>query len=363
MSINLNNYEVYLMDHLDGNLSVDLERELMLFLEKHPDIKSEFENFEDVKISDENLVFENKNSLKRNDILPTENINEENYEEFFVAYYEGDLSADNEKEILRFVELNPELKKEFKLHSSLILTTENIEFEYKDKLKKRRTIAVWQFQSLATAASVALLISVFWFLSNNQPIKKSVYTISHVSSKNISLENNVNTNIIEKNLEVNTYASNTLTEETVITKPSEQTHTSREDITISNLPANTNLYADIRLTGDIECAKVKYPSKNRIISGNNTVMEEDNLIAKILKKNTKKLTNNILPEQNTAYASAKKDPALVRILQGGLAFFATVTGNKVDQVKVYDQQGELKNYQIEGNTFRMNKKFGPKGAE
>ncbi len=365
MSINLNNYEVYLIDYLDGNLSVEVEKELMLFLEKHPEIKSEFENFEEVTISHENFVFDDKDSLKRKKIIATENINENNYEEFFVAYYEKDLSENSNAEVLNFVEKNPELEKEFQLHKSLILEVENIEFQDKDKLKKRRTIAVWQYQALATAASIAILLSFFFFLNNNKPIQKPVYQIGFVDSKNIELSNDLNTSIIEKQVETKVIPQAVLEtsfEKEILSNNTNKNSTKRIIIDINSIPRNKDIYAGLNITGDIECAKVKYPSRG-IASDNSTSLSDDKLLAKIIKKNTQKLANNILPNQTNNASNKRKDPAFVRILQGGINFFGVITGNKVEQLKVYDDDGDLKNYQIDGSTLKMNRRFGPRGAE
>lgn len=365
MSINLNNYEVYLIDYLDGNLSVEVEKELMLFLEKHPEIKSEFENFEEITISDEDFIFDDKDSIKRKKIIATENINENNYEEFFVAFYENDLSESSIVEVLNFVEQNPELEKEFKLHKSLILKSENIVFEDKDKLKKRRTIAIWQYQSLAAAASIAILISFFFFLNNNKPIQKPDYQIGFVDSKNIELNNDLNTSIIDKQIETKVIPQavvETSFENEILSNNTNKNSTKRIIIDINSIARNKNMYAGLNVTGEIECAKVKYPSQE-FIGNNSGSISNDNLLAKIIKKNTQKLANNILPNQANNSLNKKKDPAFVRILQGGITFFGAITGNKVEQLKVYDDDGDLKNYQIDGNTLKMNRQFGPKGAE
>ena len=59
--ININNYEAYLLDLAEGELSPADEKLLMLFLEKHPELKAEHELFELEKISaDKNVIFENK---------------------------------------------------------------------------------------------------------------------------------------------------------------------------------------------------------------------------------------------------------------------------------------------------------------
>jgi len=181
-----------------------------------------------------------------------------------VAFYENDLSESNNAEVLTFVEQNPELEKEFLLHKSLILEGENIEYQDKDKLKKRRTIAVWQYQSLATAASIAILLGFFFFLNNNKPIQKPVYQIGFVDSKSIELHNELNPGIIENHFEtefIQQSVVETYFEEEISGKSTTRNSTKRIIIDINSIPRNKDIYAGLNVTGEIECAKVKYPSK------------------------------------------------------------------------------------------------------
>ena len=42
-NINRNNYEAFLLDYVEQNLTAELVAELMLFLEQNPDLKAELE--------------------------------------------------------------------------------------------------------------------------------------------------------------------------------------------------------------------------------------------------------------------------------------------------------------------------------
>ena len=68
MSINLNNYEIYFIDFFDGNLNAQGESELMLFLDSYPELKEEFESFENINLEQEEIIFSEKTSLKKNEI-------------------------------------------------------------------------------------------------------------------------------------------------------------------------------------------------------------------------------------------------------------------------------------------------------
>ncbi|MBC8048101.1 MAG: hypothetical protein H7Y00_14985 [Fimbriimonadaceae bacterium] len=66
MNININNYEEWMVDYIEGNLSKVQEEKLMHFLEVHPELKSELEIFQQTKLQpDMHMVFENKEMLKK----------------------------------------------------------------------------------------------------------------------------------------------------------------------------------------------------------------------------------------------------------------------------------------------------------
>ncbi len=356
MSINLNNYEVYIIDYLDGNLSLEVERELMLFLENNPGIKNELEELENFMLLDEEkLIFTDKNSLRQKEIIPAKSINEANYEEFFIAFYENDLSVGEKLDVDGFIKKNPQLEKEFLLHKSLILDAERIEFHHKNKLKKKMHIGLQQYQSLVVAASVALLIGFFWLLKPSNKNRLEGSHISFAQSRNISVSNKINTDIrlrkpVSKALvEAAKPTWHRIADENQPGKP----------VRIKTLRMRV---PDLALVGVIDCAKVRYPKNTGNDLRDLTGQENKSLLAKVISNNTAKLVNNI-KISGKKDLTGKKDPALIRILQGGISFFATVTGSEVEQLKVYNSDGSLENYQLETGTFAINKNFKPKGAE
>ena len=69
MKININNYEEWMVDYIEGNLSEADKKELDEFLEFHPELKSELELFGQTKLApDNNIVFVNKEMLKKHEV-------------------------------------------------------------------------------------------------------------------------------------------------------------------------------------------------------------------------------------------------------------------------------------------------------
>jgi hypothetical protein len=138
MTINRNNYEIYFLDFFEGKLDAKLEEELMQFLELNYDLKEEFDAFENITLPPEkNIVFENKDKLKKNIIVAFASITPENYQEKLIAALEGDLNEEEFTELNMFMELNPALKKEQELFSKTRIAPDtSIVFEDKALLKK-----------------------------------------------------------------------------------------------------------------------------------------------------------------------------------------------------------------------------------
>ena len=89
MKIDRSNYEIWLIDWLDGNLSgTDIE-ELQLFLKKNPDLNDEVEELNTVRLSSLTDSYSLKNQLKKT----TADLTGAHIEYLSAAYLEGDLSS------------------------------------------------------------------------------------------------------------------------------------------------------------------------------------------------------------------------------------------------------------------------------
>lgn len=88
--------------------------------------------------------------------------NLENYEERFVDYMEGQLNADEMREVEAFVAQHPELEEDFKLFCSTKLEPDtNVVYTKKEHLMQSKTIVIPLFWKVAAAAACfALLIAL-----------------------------------------------------------------------------------------------------------------------------------------------------------------------------------------------------------
>lgn len=138
MNINRNNYEVYMIDYLDGNLSADQVAELKLFLDKNPDIKEEAEGIAPKinKRQEDTVEFDEKSALKQIDSSGEELINSTNCDTWFIAAVEGTLNKDELIRLDDYLKENPEKKNDFDLFMATKLEPEeHVTFENKNVLK------------------------------------------------------------------------------------------------------------------------------------------------------------------------------------------------------------------------------------
>lgn len=167
--INLHNYEAYLLDLLDGNLSDETQVELELFLLQHTELNVNLNELPSIVLSNETTVYNYKNNLKRNE---TNLVSETQ----FVNYIENQLSELERAEIEKSCLNNPLLLKELNLFKNTIVTPiEKIVFEDKALLKQKSKIVWFNFSAtryVAIAASVVFLIGLFilWPRNNNSTL-------------------------------------------------------------------------------------------------------------------------------------------------------------------------------------------------
>jgi len=164
MEINRENYEMYFLDYHEGRLEPGQVAELLVFLQANPQFREEFETYEDVLlVPDMSVSFYEKNSLKKNNAPDTGAINNTNYETYFIASTEGLLSPEEQKLLSAFLNLHSELKAGYEFYKKTHLEPDlKITFPAKARLKRSvLNMRRFYYYSLATAASLALLLSIY----------------------------------------------------------------------------------------------------------------------------------------------------------------------------------------------------------
>lgn len=142
MQINRNNYIIWITDFYDNALSVEEKEVLHNFLDLNPDLKSEFELFEEIKVRPDISTRIDKAQLHKSiyDIDP-----ELTSQEFDILTSEYGT------------------KKDFIASASIKLHPQDIEYPYKNKLKRipaRRKTIFLLARGLAVAASIVLIFTL-----------------------------------------------------------------------------------------------------------------------------------------------------------------------------------------------------------
>ncbi|NVO19088.1 MAG: hypothetical protein HXX13_05275 [Bacteroidetes bacterium] len=166
------NYEEFLISEMEGSLNDEQLLKLTSFMITHPEIEKEKRLFSHTKLTpDLNIQFQQKENLLHSAISFGE-INETNFEDYFISQVEGSLSVKQESDLREFLLLNPELERSHKITRLTRLQPDtSVVFEDKSSLRKavapiRRLV----LYSLSAAASIILLAGIYFRFQENQII-------------------------------------------------------------------------------------------------------------------------------------------------------------------------------------------------
>lgn len=178
--IGLHNYEVYLLDYLEGHLSVPLRKEMQDFLKAHPSIAEEAEGLGALRLVADPVAFPDIDSLYQAEAA----ILEETQEMLFLQAADGSLEHQGQKRLALWLNEHPEAGREYRAAMlTRLIPDEEIVFAGKATLKK--SIPLYRhplFHSLSRAAAIFLLVllSLTWLLrpvEDTQPAYGSLINV------------------------------------------------------------------------------------------------------------------------------------------------------------------------------------------
>jgi hypothetical protein len=188
MKINRSNYEIWLIDWLDGNLSDLQVEQVLLFLYQNPDLQKDFEDLSYFSLKPSEKSFPGKSLLKKT----TSELSEKQFEFLCVASMENDLNSSQEAELKEIIALNPTKGKTLEFIQKMKLVPEDVRYEHKNQLVKKtiaQRIIKFSIIGLSTAAAIALLIVVYQLIPRNQLVnsKEGMISFSSQETKDTSL--------------------------------------------------------------------------------------------------------------------------------------------------------------------------------
>lgn len=203
-TINRNNYEEFFLLYVDGELDAAQQQAVEDFVQQNPDLTIELEMLVHTKLTPENISFNNKEGLLRTE---GHNINETNYEEFFLLYIDNELSASKREEVEKYVLQHPKLQDEFITLKQAVLVPEIISYGNKEDLyhtEKRRTVYLKPLYWAAAAVFIGLCGVGVWMMqiTNNNNVQQPVAVNKPAPTKqptqNTLIEKPVTTDSIEE---------------------------------------------------------------------------------------------------------------------------------------------------------------------
>lgn len=204
--INIENYEAYLLDYMEGNLSKEDFALLQAFAALHPELDIDLSELELVELENESVKFEDKGSLKKSALHL---LSDEDY----INYIEKNISQEEKRKVDDLRVKHPEINKELSLYQKTILTADKtIVFENKETLKKK-TKVIWLFsrQTLSMAAAITLIIGfIVVFRSFTGTTSENLYS----SKLNDTVKSNNNVTVTDSKAETpDNKTQNSFTEE------------------------------------------------------------------------------------------------------------------------------------------------------
>lgn len=304
MKINRNNYEIYFLDYLEGNLDEKLVDEFLEFIQQNPDLKEELALFQPVSLKPEDIQFDKKEQLYKNkfDI-------EDQFNHAAVASIEGDLNDVEKTAFENYLNTHNDKKKEFlifqktKLHPNL-----SISYNKKSNLYRRsagKTILMWSYR----VAAVFVLAFIFYVVADRYSSQNMEETkIAAIENEKTEKEIAENTDqpeiqqqIVEKPVEENDQkeevkAENKSTEpeiakpvrtETKNVKENKTEPTTEPNITFDRIQ-NVQLESMATLTAslNVEMTQANLKSMQYSIPEEPVYNDEERLFADVVKEKT-----------------------------------------------------------------------------
>lgn len=129
-NININNYEAYLLDYVDGNLSAELRAELLLFIAQHPELEVDLEGISDIVLKPEQYHLDNKSQLHQiDDILLQQ------FQQLAVLVLDDEADVEEKKQFDQLLNQYTILQKHFEQLQKTVLSSEiSTSFPFKDAL-------------------------------------------------------------------------------------------------------------------------------------------------------------------------------------------------------------------------------------
>lgn len=348
MNINRSNYEMYIIDYLDGKLDAVAVSELLLFIEQYPEIKKEFNAISGSLNAIPEFEILDKTFLKK----PVYQERKAEFESLLIAKLEGDLNKDQLNEVEKLLVVYPEMNRDNKLFAQTISIAENtIVFEDKRLLKKQMISVQFNYKLIWRAAAI-FLISLSGFLlgiylldkpDENRVAERVTHKVK-VPEKRSHVQTSVHENRITKSISgrrIKMRKAEDISHPIIPLRP----------VLLNEInPLNTSqILAENRLNLKYDTSKIR--TQIHLAVNQPAGKEEFRNLPQFAMEEFKAGTNEILVEKNKPDSAVSINAATYAGLYL-LKFYNRISGDDAKVVKKYDNSGKLSGYAIVANNFQ-----------
>ncbi len=340
--ISLDNYEIWMLDYLDGNLSDSDEKLLLQFLDEHPHLKKELEGLDETILQPQDEVFDFKANLFK---TSAEEYNISQVDFLAIKQLEDGLTAEEEVIKENYIKSDSKNNNTFESYKQTKLKADlSIRYAFKSSLKRwvlMPSLKVNTIRRIGIAATIAILLSVstFPFLKETSQNLQTVAVNDTPSligmPKKVSKTNSAIQTNTAKEIQKIKGANVSAAERKVFNENAKSEITSfRKTDTLNLKPLHIKNAEPIHISS-INAYEVGLNHMMPIIIANNIEQSmQDNLAM-----------NSQIEEQSQRLSRSS------RAILGGLKVINFLSGNETTMKKFLNEDGQMVAYQLESDNI------------
>ena len=336
------NYEIWMMDYLDGNLS-DTDRMLLFhFLEQNPHLKDEMNGLENLVVNPQEEVFASKHTLLKG----SAELSDMPYAEYLaIKEVESGLDADEQQWKSSYLKKDKTRAILFAQYSKVTLkANQSLRYPLKTGLKRvvlMPVLKVATFKRIGVAAAIALLLSIGLVPFVQNTVKND--TIVAVNETPVPIDKpKTNTNketptVIEAELIAVTENHPTVS----INKESLLVTNSKPAFEVIKMEPLVHKKIHPLKTQNVNAYELGLNAMMPIVIANNLADKKDDQLAlqSRVSQQSEQLTRNAM------------------LMSGSIKLINLLAGNETKVKKVLNQDGQMVAYQIESDNISIRQRI------
>ncbi len=220
MKITVQNYEAYLLDWMEGNLSPEDELALEVFFEQNPELDERELLSEDLPTLEVGELPEYDKVALFKGITPVGKWNATNYEDGIIGDIEGELDSLDLVDLYQFINQDESLKKESELYQQVQLKPDFSIVAHKEPLI--RSVPIISIRKIITGLSVAASLALLFSIGLSWDESEPQYAERTSSLKLPTFE------FVQSNFSIN----RTIIDQSILVKQPDQSYENSEEIEV-----------------------------------------------------------------------------------------------------------------------------------